>query len=110
MSLPGALGGSLPHPTIGSGQLQSLGEYLRAERKLSNVPRPGQNSGDVITNVALEDLRKQTCLCPCPSISALGRGGGTWLIHQKAQPGQETNFRELDKGRLHIGEWLQASS
>lgn len=41
---------------------------------------------------------------------ASGRGGGTWLIHQKAQPGQATKFRELDMGRLDIGGWLQASS
>lgn len=103
-------GRSLPQPNVGSGQLQSLGKCLRAERRLSNVPRPGQNSGDVITDVELGDLRKQTCLCPCPSMLALGRDGGTWLIHQKAQPGQETNFRELDMGRLDIGGWVHASS
>lgn len=103
-------GRSLPHPNVCSGQLQSLGRHPRAERKLNNMPRPGQNSGHVITDVALGDLRRQTCLCPCPSMPALGRSGGTWLIHQKAQPGQETNVRELDMGRLDIGGWLQASS
>lgn len=103
-------GQSLPHPNVGAGQLQSLGRYPRAERKLNNVPRPGQNSGNIIADVAVGDLRKQTCLCPCPCMPALGRGGGTWLIHQKAQPGQETNFRGLGMGKLDIGWWLQASS
>lgn len=98
---------------MGAGHLQSTSAQLfglrwcpRAGRNCSDAPRAGQDSGDVTTAVALGDLRKGTCLWPCPSMPAVGRGDGTWLLHQKTQPDRETNFRGLDVGGLDIEGWF----